>query len=137
MTTTISKGRLWTGRIMSWLVTLFMLFDSVFKLIKPPAVVEGTLTLGYAEHHIAVIGILGLIAAVLYAIPGTSVLGAVLLTGYFGGAIATHIRVDAPLWSNTLFPVYIAVLMWGGLWLRNELVRKLFVSAGKQRSGSM
>jgi hypothetical protein len=125
MTTNISKGRLWTARIMSGLVILFMFFDSVFKLIKPAPVVEGTVALGYAEHHIIVIGILGLLSTILYAVPRTSFLGALLLTGYFGGVIATQIRVDAPLFSTILFPVYLAVLTWGGVWLRDEKVRKL------------
>ncbi|MGE5703727.1 MAG: DoxX family protein [Clostridia bacterium] len=110
---------------MSWLVILFMLFDSISKLFKPAAVVEGTLTLGYAEHHLVVIGTLGLLSTILYAIPRTAVLGAVLLTSYFGGAIATQIRIDAPLFTHILFAVYLAVLMWGGLWLRNERVRKM------------
>ncbi|OXM85610.1 DoxX family protein [Paenibacillus rigui] len=126
MSSTISKGRLWTARIMSGLVTLFMLVDSVSKLFKPAAVVEGTVSLGYAEHHVIVIGILGLIATVLYAVPRTSALGAVLLTGYFGGVIATHVRMDAPLFTHILFPVYIAILAWGGIWLRDARVRLLF-----------
>ncbi|WP_037193872.1 DoxX family protein, partial [Rhodococcus rhodochrous] len=115
----------WTARIMSGLVILFMLFDSIFKFIQPAPVVEGTLQLGYAQHHLAVIGTLGLISTILYAIPRTAFLGAVLLTGYFGGAIATHIRMDAPLFSHVLFPVYLAVLAWGAIWLRNERARKL------------
>ncbi|WP_338462001.1 DoxX family protein [Brevibacillus borstelensis] len=121
----ISKSRLWTARIMSGLVILFMLFDSIFKFIQPAPVVEGTLQLGYAQHHLAVIGTLGLISTILYAIPRTAFLGAVLLTGYFGGAIATHIRMDAPLFSHVLFPVYLAVLAWGAICLRNERARKL------------
>lgn len=125
MTNTISKGRLWTGRIMSGIAILFMLFDSIFKFIKPAPVVEGTVVLGYAEHHIVVIGALGLVSTILYIIPRTAVLGAVLLTGYFGGAIATHFRLDNPLFSHVLFPVYIAVLIWGGLWLRDGRVSRL------------
>lgn len=121
----IPKSRLWTARIMSGLVILFMLFDSIFKFIQPAPVVEGTLQLGYAQHHLAVIGTLGLISTILYAIPRTAFLGAVLLTGYLGGAIATHIRMDAPLFSHVLFPVYLAVLAWGAIWLRNERARKL------------
>ncbi len=122
----ISKSRLWTSRIMSGIVILFMLSDSIFKFIQPAPVIEGTLELGYAEHHIIVMGILGLLSIVLYAIPRTSVLGVVLLTGYFGGVIATHLRIDNPLFSHILFPVYLAVLAWGGLWLRNEKLRALF-----------
>ncbi|CAM4254052.1 MAG: DoxX family protein [Paenibacillus macerans] len=126
MTEKISKGRLWTGRIMSGIVILFMLFDGISKLFKPAVVVEGTLTLGFAEHHIVTIGILALLSTVLYAIPRTAVLGAVLLTAFYGGVVATQIRVDAPLFSHTLFAVYMAILAWGGLWLRNDKVRRLF-----------
>ncbi|TXK81016.1 DoxX family protein [Paenibacillus sp. N3.4] len=126
MTGTISKGRLWTARVISGISILFMLLDSTMKLFKPTFVVDSTVSLGYQEHHIFLIGILGLFATILYALPRTSILGAVLLTGYFGGVIATQIRVDAPLFSTILFPVYLAVLVWGGLWLRNEQVRKLF-----------
>lgn len=126
MSKTISKGALWTGWILSGIVILFMLFDGISKLIKPVEVVEGSLALGYAEHHIVPIGILALISTVLYAIPRTSILGAVLLTGFFGGAIATQLRVDAPLFSNTLFAVYLGILAWAGLWLRSEKARRLF-----------
>ena len=122
----ISKSRLWTSRIMSGIVILFMLSDSIFKFIQPAPVIEGTLELGYAEHHIAILGTLGLLSILLYAIPRTSILGAVLLTGYFGGVIATHLRLDNPLFSHILFPVYLAILAWGGLWLRNEKLRALF-----------
>jgi hypothetical protein len=108
------------------LVILFMLADSIFKFIQPVELVQGTIDLRYAPHHIAVIGILGLISILLYAVPRTAVLGAILLTGYFGGAIATHLRLDNPLFSHTPFPVYLAVLAWGGLWLRDERVRKNF-----------
>ncbi|CAG7626475.1 hypothetical protein PAESOLCIP111_02834 [Paenibacillus solanacearum] len=125
MKRTISKGRLWTARVMYGLALLFMLFDSITKFIKPAPVVEGTVQLGYAEHHLVVIGALGLIATILYAIPRTTVLGAVLLTGYFGGAIATHVRLDNPLFSHVLFPVYIAILVWGAIWLKDDSVRKL------------
>jgi hypothetical protein len=125
MTNTVSKGRLWTSRIMSGLVILFMLVDSIFKFIQPAEVVQGSIDLGYGVHHIGVIGTLGLLSVLLYAFPRTAVLGAIMLTGYFGGAIATHFRLDNPLFSHTLFPVYLAVLAWGGLWLRDERVRKI------------
>ncbi|WP_199614326.1 DoxX family protein [Paenibacillus alkalitolerans] len=132
MADTISKSRLWTARIMSAVVILFMLLDSIFKLIKPAPVVEGTVTLGYSEHHVIPIGVLGLISIILYAVPRTSLLGAVLLTGYFGGAIATNLRVDSPLFTHILFPVYIAILMWGALWLRDEELRKLLLRGPKR-----
>ena len=124
-TTTNSKATIWTSRIMSGLVILFMLADSIFKFIQPVEVVQGTIDLGWASHHIAVIGTLGLLSIVLYAIPRTAVLGAILLTGYFGGAIATHLRLDNPLFSHILFPVYLAILAWGGLWLRDERARRI------------
>jgi hypothetical protein len=127
-TTQISKSRLWTSRIMSGLVILFMLFDGIYKLTPPDEIMRASINeLGYAEHHLPIMGILALIATVLYIIPATTVLGAVLLTGYFGGAIATHVRVDNPLFSHTLFPVYLAILMWGGVWLRDQRVRKLLL----------
>jgi hypothetical protein len=126
MIRTISKGRLWTARVMSGIAILFMLLDSIMKLFKPAFVVDSTVSLGYQEHHIFLMGVLGLLSTILYALPRTTILGAVLLTGYFGGVIATQVRLDAPLFSTILFPVYLAVLVWGGLWLRNEQVRKLF-----------
>ncbi|MDN4522938.1 DoxX family protein [Fictibacillus fluitans] len=119
------KGSRWTGRIMSGLVVLFMLFDSVSKLFKAKAAVDGSTELGFAEHHVVIIGLLGLISVLLYLYPKTDVLGAILLTGYFGGAVVTHLRLDNPLFSFTLFPVYVGILTWGGLWLRNEGVRSI------------
>ena len=120
-----SKGRLWTGRIMSALPALFLLVDAVGKLMKPAAVVEGTVQLGYPESVLLGLGIVLLACTVLYVIPRTAVLGAILLTGYLGGAIATHVRVGSPLFSHILFPVYLAVLIWGGLYLRDERLRAL------------
>lgn len=130
-TTQISKSRLWTSRIMSGLVVLFMLFDGIYKLMPPDEMMKASLEeLGYAERHLPIMATLVLITTILYIIPATSVLGAILLTGYFGGAIATHVRVDNPLFSHILFPVYLAILMWGGLWLRDQRVRKLFLPVG-------
>lgn len=126
-TGTISKSQLLTGRILSGLVILFMLFDATIKFMKPAEVVKTTVDeLGYAEHHILIHGILALTMTLLYAIPRTSILGAILLTAHFGGAIASHLRVDNPIFSHTLFPVYIGILMWLGLWLRNLQLRNLF-----------
>ncbi len=124
----ISKGRLWTGWTMSGLVILFMLFDSISKFFKPAQVVEGTLELGFLEHHIIVIGVLGLLSTLLYLFPRTAFLGAILLTGYFGGAIAIHVRIDSPLFSHILFPVYFALLAWAGLWLRDDRLRRIMFS---------
>jgi hypothetical protein len=123
--TPVSKGRLWTGRIMSALPALFLFVDGVGKLVKPAPVVEGTVQLGYPESVLLGLGIVLLTCTVLYVIPRTAVLGAILLTGYLGGAIATHVRVGSPLFSHTLFPVYLALLIWGGLYLRDDRLRAL------------
>jgi hypothetical protein len=121
----LSKGRLWTGRIMSALPALFLLIDGVGKLVKPAPVVQGTLQLGYPESVLLGLGIVLLSCTVLYVIPRTAVLGAILLTGYLGDAVATHVRVGSPLFSHILFPVYLAVLLWGGLYLRDGRLRAL------------
>jgi hypothetical protein len=126
MTPEISRSSLWGGRVMSWLVILFMLMDGVMKLVKPAPVLEATTKLGFADHHIAVMGVLALICTILYAIPRTSVLGAALLMAYLGGAITSNFRLDQPLFSHVLFPVYLGILMWGGLWLRDEKLRQVF-----------
>lgn len=125
-TSQISKVRLWTARIMGGIVILFMLMDSIFKFIQPEEVVQGTLELGFSEHHIPILGTLGLVSILLYAFPRTSILGAVLLTGYWGGAIATHLRLDNPLFSHILFPVFLGILAWGALWLKVEQLQNLF-----------
>lgn len=125
-----SKGKLWTARIMGGLVIAFMLMDSIFKLIPNDMVTAGTVELGYQAHHIPVMGVLGFISVFLFAIPRTQILGAILLTGYFGGAIATHLRLDNPLFSHILFPVYLGALAWGFLWLKDESLRHLI--AGKK-----
>jgi hypothetical protein len=120
-----SKGKLRTGRIASGVIVLFMLFDGIIKLIKPAPVVESFAQLGYPLSVAIGIGIAALASTVLYAIPRTSVFGAILLTGYLGGAVATHVRVGNPLFSHVLFPVYMGVLIWGGIYLRNERLRDL------------
>jgi len=121
-----SKARHWTSVIMRWLVILFMLFDAIIKFIKPEPVIQTTIhELGYKEHHILVHGFTGLIPLILFMIPRTTVLGAILLTAHFGGAVASHLRVDNPLFSHMLFPVYIALLMWGSIWLKNERLRSI------------
>ena len=124
-TTTISKKALWAGRIISALPILFLLFDASMKLIKAVPVVEGTVKLGYPESTIVPLGIVLLVCTVLYAIPQTSVLGAMLLTGYLGGAVATHVRVGDPLFTHVLFPVYMGILVWLGLYLRELRLRAL------------
>ena len=117
--------RSWAGIIVIALPALFLLMDAVGKLVKPPVVVEGTLELGYQDGVIVPLGILLLASTILYIIPKTSVLGAILLTGYLGGAVATHVRIVNPLFTHQLFPVYLGVLIWLGLWLRDPRVRNL------------
>jgi hypothetical protein len=105
---------------------LFLLFDSVIKLMQIGPVVESFSQLGYPVSLALGIGILELVCLALYVIPRTSMLGAILLTGYLGGAVATHVRVGSPLFSHVLFPIYVAVLIWGGLVLRDDRLRGLF-----------
>src|SRR6266850_5801342 len=119
-----SKGMLWAGRIMSALPVLFFLMDGVMKLVKPPIVVTATVQLGYPESVILPIGIVLILCTLLYIVPRTSVLGAILLTGYLGGAVATHVRVGAGAFP-IVFPIIFGVLIWGGLCLRDERVRTL------------
>ena len=120
----ISKKQLWAGRIVSGFATLFLLVDGVMKLFKPAFVLEATLKLGYPESTIVGIGIVLITCTVLYIIPRTSVFGAILLTGYLSGAVATNVRVTAG-WFSVLFPVLIGVLIWGGPWLRDNRVRNI------------
>lgn len=126
MQTTVSKTNRWVSYILSGIVILFMLMDSIMKFVQPAEVVEGTIALGFTKDHIIVLGILGLVSTLLYIFPRTSVLGAILLTAYFGGAIATHLRLNNPLFTHTLFTVYFGILTWSGLWLRNKALQKLF-----------
>ena len=121
----ISKGQLWTGRILSGVAVLFMLFDTVIHAMRPPAVVQGFAQLGFPLSAAIPLSIIELIGIVLYVIPRTSVFGAILLTGYLGGAVAVQVRIGAPLVSNALFPVYVALFLWGGLYLRDNQVRAL------------
>ena len=123
----VSKKGLWVGRIMSTLVILFLAFDVVFKFVTPapPPVVEAMAHLGWSLSLAPVLGIILLVCTALYVIPITSVLGAILLTGYLGGAIATHLRVGDPLFSHVLFPTYLGVLLWGSLYLREPRLRAL------------
>ena len=118
----VSKKVLWAGRIMSALPALFLLVDAVMKFVKPKPVVDATVGLGYPENVILPLGIVLLICTVLYLIPRTAILGAILLTGYLGGAVATHVRAGEGLFP-ILFPVVFGVLLWGGLWLRDERLR--------------
>jgi hypothetical protein len=126
-TAPLSKKGLWAGRIMSALVIVFLVFDIVIKFVKPapPPVVAAFAHLGWSPSLAPVLGIVLLVSTALYAIPNTSALGAILLTGYLGGAVATHLRVGNPLFSHILFPTYLGVLLWGGLYLREPRLRAL------------
>jgi hypothetical protein len=119
-----TKAR-WAGRILTGIAIAFLTFDVALKLAGAKEAVEGTVQLGYQPHHVPIIGALGLVCLVLYAIPRTAPLGAVLWTGYLGGAVATQLRVDNPLFSHILFPIYVAAFLWGGLYLRDARVRAL------------
>lgn len=125
---TISKAQLWTGRALSAFVILFLLFDGAIKVAQLDVVKETMASLGYPVHVASGLGILTLVIAVLYTIPRTSVLGAILLTGLLGGAIATHLRVGSPLFSHMLFGGYIGLMAWLGLVLRDARVRTLLLA---------
>jgi hypothetical protein len=120
-----TKRTIWAGRIISGIPVLFLLFDALGKFIKPAPVVEGTLQLGYPESAMLPIGVILLACTILYIIPRTAVFGAVLLTGYLGGAVATHLRVGNPVFTHMLFPVYVGFMLWLGLYLRDRRVRAL------------
>lgn len=123
------KGTLWTGRVLSTLAVLFLLMDAGFKLPHPlpQQVVQATAQLGLPSGTVFGIGVLLLVCTILYALPWTAVLGAVLLTGYLGGAVALQMRVGNPLFSHTLFPVYVGVLVWVGLVLREPCLRAVLL----------
>jgi hypothetical protein len=120
----ISNAQRWIGRVLSALASLFLLFDGIMKLVKPSVVVQSTLQLGYAVSAILGIGLTLLVCTLLYIVPRTSILGAVLLTGYLGGAVASNIRAGMPVF-NVVFPMIMAALLWGGLWFRDLRVRNL------------
>lgn len=128
--TRASVGQVRTGWVISGLVTAFLLFDIIGKLTKPAAVVEALQQTGWPVEMSVTIGLILLACTVLYVIPRTAVLGAILLTGYLGGAVATNLRLENPLFTHTLFPVYFGVLTWIGLWLREPRIRSLFPLVG-------
>ncbi len=125
MTEPISSRTLWASRIMGGIAVLFMLFDTAIKLMRESHAVEGTVQLGYPDSTVQLLGIIEAVCLVLYLIPRTSVLGMVLLTGYLGGAVATHVRLENPLFSHVLSSIYIALMMWGSLYLREPRLRTL------------
>ena len=124
-TTSVSTKTLWGGRVLTAVPVLFLLMDAIMKLVKPGFVIEATVQLGYSAEVIVPLGIVLLTCVVLYVLPQTSVLGAVLLTGYLGGAVASHVRHGDPLFSHVLSPVYAGILIWGGLYLREPRLRAL------------
>ncbi|MFG3597573.1 DoxX family protein [Bradyrhizobium sp. RDI18] len=117
----------WTGRILSGLVILFLMIDGAIKLVPWPVVTETMDRMGYGSSDALMrgLGAITIVCTVLYAIPPTSILGAILLTGYLGGAIASHVRIDSPLLTHTLFGFYLGLMLWGGLWLRDKNLRSL------------
>ena len=119
-----SKASLWTGRAISALVVLFMLFDSVTKVMKIQQVVDATVRIGFPVTTVVVLGITLLVCTALYVIPYTSILGAILLTGYLGGATAIQVRAGSPIFEIA-FPIIFGVLAWLGLYLREECLRAL------------
>jgi hypothetical protein len=119
------RKRVWAGRIISGLAVAFLTFDTAVKLALAAPAVEGTAQLGWQSSSVLLIGLIEALCLVAYLVPRTAVLGALLWTGYLGGAIATHLRIGSPLFSHTLFPIYVALLLWGGLYLRDRRVRAL------------
>ena len=124
-TSETSNVVLWTGRIMSGLVIAFMLLDGAMKLVPLDVVVTTSEQMGIPGSLARTLGIIGLICTLLYAVPRTSVLGAILLTGYLGGAVASHLRLGDPIFTHTLFGLYLGLLAWGGLYLRDARLRAL------------
>lgn len=133
-----TTARTWIGRVLSGLFILFMIMDCGIKLIEHAAAIEGTTHLGFPATTVFPIGLIGLACLALYVIPRTAILGAVLWTAYLGGAIVTHLRVSNPLFSHTLFPIYVAVVLWLGLYLRDgrlqQIVRIAFAPPSARRS---
>jgi hypothetical protein len=132
MTTALIAAPKWRRQLgigLSVLVVLFTLLDAVMKLIRAPVVLEATTQIGWPVASVLPLGIVLLLCTVLYALPRTSLLGAILLTAYLGGAVATHWRLGNPLFSHVLFGVYIGVMAWAGLYLRNERLRAVLLSS--------
>ncbi len=129
-----SRPALWTGRVISGLAVAFLIFDSIGKLLEVQPVVDGTRQLGYSPDVVFSLGATLLSCVLAYLVPRTSVIGAVLLTGYLGGAVATHVRVASPLFTHVLFPTYVAALLWGGLVLRDARLRRFLPWRDRRQS---
>lgn len=119
-----SRAR-WGGHILGGFAILFLAFDATMKVLELPQALAGTVELGWPASALFGIGVLQLLLLVIYLVPRTSILGAILWTGYLGGAVATHVRIGNPLFSHQLFPVYVAVMLWGAVWLREPQLRAL------------
>jgi DoxX-like family len=117
------RGTLWTGRTLTALAVLFLIFDATVKLLQLAPAVDATAQLGFEASVLVPLGIIEALCLAAYLVPQTSVAGAILWTGYLGGAVASQLRVGNPLVSHVLFPVYVAALLWGGLWLRRAQLR--------------
>jgi hypothetical protein len=120
-----ANAAIWTGRVISGFATLFLVFDGVIHVMKPQPVVDAFAELGYPLSVSVILGNIELVCLALYLMRPTAVLGAILLTGYLGGAIAAQVRIGTPLFSHVLFPIYVALLFWGGLYLRDPRVRAI------------
>jgi DoxX-like family len=131
-----SKTQLWAGRTLSGIAVLFLLMDGLGKLFKPAEVIEGTTQLGWPVEVLPTLGTLVLTGTVLYLLPQTRVLGALLLTGFLGGAVATHVRIGNPLFTHVLFPTYLAAFLWGGLVLRDVRLRAFLPFAPRTSAAS-
>ena len=123
-----SKAALWTGRVLSTIISLLLGFDATMKLLEVAPVMKASEQLGYSAHAVFGIGVVLAVCVALYALPRTAVLGALLLTGYLGGAIATHVRAGDPLFTHVLFPIYVAAVAWAGLVLRDGRLRAFLKS---------
>ena len=123
----VSTPARWAGRILSGLVILFLMVDGAIKLVPWPVVTETMDKMGYGSSETLArsLGVITIVCTVLYSIPPTSILGAILLTGYLGGAMASHVRIGSPLFSHTLFGLYLGLMVWGGLWLRDRNLQAL------------
>ena len=123
----VGRAALWLGRLLSGFVILFMVFDGAIKLVPWPVVTETMDRMGYGSSETLArsLGIVTIVCTLLYSVPPTSILGAILLTGYLGGAMASHVRIGSPLFTHTLFGLYLGLMVWGGLWLRDRNLREL------------
>jgi hypothetical protein len=123
--TSLSKASIWAGRIISGFITAFMIFDGVIHILRPAPVVEGFAKLHFPLRFAVPLAIIELVCLLLYVIPRTSILGAILLTGYYGGAVAIQMPTGNSLFGEILFPVYFGILLWAGIYLRDERLRAL------------